>query len=626
MEEVERMKKKKRDSLQTVWMFCLLACFLPPLHAADWYASPTGSPTALGTAASPWDLPFALSGSRVQPGDTLFLQGGTYRGKFRSTLRGTPSAPITVRSAAGEWAVIDGFYTTTLAAAVDATTGRLSFADASAFNEGSAILIDAEQITLLGKSGNTFGNAQRGSGGTVASAHAAGATTILGSATTTSGGANLWIGGADTIYRDFEVMNSDPARVFVPHSRLFPDHMRGEGITQNGPRTKLVNLVVHDTRDGIFSTGASVGGEIYGCVVWGGGQNSNGIGAGHGMYLQAGDAVNRKRVENCVVFSHYNTGIKGESQNANTVGLDIARCVSWNHGAPMGISTRNPAILIGANNGVADDDSVTDCVFYNHLGGGLAQIGYLGANGKLVFTGNRLFGRVSGLDVNRWTPLTVTDNLISSNMTGAVLVNWRKAAVQAGTWDRNRYEVGANWMADSARYGTLPAWRSATGYDAAGTWSATGTMLDVQVWPNKYEPGRATITVYNRGGALAATPLDLSRTGLAAGQRYEIRNCQNWPASVAAGVYNPASPIISLPLTDTTVRQPIGCPVTIASTAPEFNAFVCWPQPAPPVDPNIAVAKVPLMDWLGIWEPYAMSHPAFGAYYAEVIDAIKGLP
>jgi hypothetical protein len=77
---------------------------------SGWYASPTGTSGGAGTMASPWDLPTALSGGggKVQPGDTIWLRGGTYAGTFTSNLSGTASAPIVVRQFPGERAIIDG--------------------------------------------------------------------------------------------------------------------------------------------------------------------------------------------------------------------------------------------------------------------------------------------------------------------------------------------------------------------------------------------------------------------------------------------------------------------------------------------------------------------------------------
>lgn len=75
-----------------------------------YYASPIGSSGGNGSAARPWDLPTALAGGRgrVQPGDTIWLRGGTYKGSFRSEVAGKPGAPVVVRQFPGERAIIDG--------------------------------------------------------------------------------------------------------------------------------------------------------------------------------------------------------------------------------------------------------------------------------------------------------------------------------------------------------------------------------------------------------------------------------------------------------------------------------------------------------------------------------------
>jgi uncharacterized protein YjdB len=77
---------------------------------AGWYASPSGRSGNTGSAASPWDLQTAFDGGggKVQPGDTIWLRGGTYTGAFGTNLNGTASAPIIVRQYPGERATIDG--------------------------------------------------------------------------------------------------------------------------------------------------------------------------------------------------------------------------------------------------------------------------------------------------------------------------------------------------------------------------------------------------------------------------------------------------------------------------------------------------------------------------------------
>lgn len=76
---------------------------------SEFYVATNGTLDGDGSEARPWDLQTALNQpAAVQPGDTIWLRGGTYTGPFTSHLTGTADAPIVVRSAPGEWAVIDG--------------------------------------------------------------------------------------------------------------------------------------------------------------------------------------------------------------------------------------------------------------------------------------------------------------------------------------------------------------------------------------------------------------------------------------------------------------------------------------------------------------------------------------
>lgn len=72
--------------------------------------APTGAPSGDGSERRPWDLATALAGARgkVQPGDTIWVRGGTYQGAFRATVAGREGAPVIVRAFRGERAVIDG--------------------------------------------------------------------------------------------------------------------------------------------------------------------------------------------------------------------------------------------------------------------------------------------------------------------------------------------------------------------------------------------------------------------------------------------------------------------------------------------------------------------------------------
>src|SRR3989449_3573671 len=80
----------------------------PPAQQSH-YVSTSGASDGDGTLSHPWDLGSGLAGAagKVQPGDTIWLRGGTYRGGHRSTVSGAPGAPVVVRPYQGERAILD---------------------------------------------------------------------------------------------------------------------------------------------------------------------------------------------------------------------------------------------------------------------------------------------------------------------------------------------------------------------------------------------------------------------------------------------------------------------------------------------------------------------------------------
>lgn len=82
-----------------------------PLEArrllSAWYVAPTGSDSDPGTL----DRPFATiqqAADVAQPGDTVFVRGGTYRQTVLPTNSGAPGAPITFKNYNNETVTIDG--------------------------------------------------------------------------------------------------------------------------------------------------------------------------------------------------------------------------------------------------------------------------------------------------------------------------------------------------------------------------------------------------------------------------------------------------------------------------------------------------------------------------------------
>lgn len=76
---------------------------------SGFFVSVDGNQTSDGSASNPWSLATALAQPGiVQPGDTIWVHGGTYKGPFDSKLTGTATAPIVLRQYGGERVVIDG--------------------------------------------------------------------------------------------------------------------------------------------------------------------------------------------------------------------------------------------------------------------------------------------------------------------------------------------------------------------------------------------------------------------------------------------------------------------------------------------------------------------------------------
>ena len=80
-----------------------------PLAAGPaYYVDPVrGDAAGDGSAKKPWKT-IEAAVKRLKAGDTLYLRGGTYFESVTVALAGTAAAPITIRSAPGELAIIDG--------------------------------------------------------------------------------------------------------------------------------------------------------------------------------------------------------------------------------------------------------------------------------------------------------------------------------------------------------------------------------------------------------------------------------------------------------------------------------------------------------------------------------------
>ena len=101
----------------------------PSVSHGGFFVSPAGSSSGDGSMDRPWTLSAALAGGngKVQPGDTIWLRAGTYRGSFQSTVSGTSGNPVVFRQYPGEHAIIDGAGTARTGNALKVTGSWVTF-------------------------------------------------------------------------------------------------------------------------------------------------------------------------------------------------------------------------------------------------------------------------------------------------------------------------------------------------------------------------------------------------------------------------------------------------------------------------------------------------------------------
>jgi hypothetical protein len=432
---------------------CLVAAFAA--HAAiatDFYVSPTAGSGGTGSFSNPWKLQTALSHpSAVQPGDTIWLRGGTYNAPpYTSYLTGTSANPIIVRQYPGERAKIDGNY-----------------------NGNSPTL------TIFGKY---------------------------------------------TWYWGFEIFNSDPTR-YTSDGDDPP--RRGPAVTLSGDGTRMINMIVHDTSQGVLTGEGASDARIYGNLFYYNGYDSPDRGHGHGIYAQ-NLGTPYKQIYDNIIFEQFGWGIHAYGEGGHLDNLDFQGNISFNNGGLSGGYHSN--ILVGGTQNSATNPKLTSNYTYNFDQQNNNNLGYAaGCTSPKVI--DNYFVSGDALDVNNCSSMTITGNTFYGSISG----------FSQSAFPNNTY------------YG-----------------STRPTGAKVFIRPNSYESGRAHIVVYN-WDLDPTVEVDLSSV-LSTGAVYSLTNAQNpFAAPVLSGTYtgNP----ISVPMTGLTPATPVGVAEPPA-TGPEFNVFI----------------------------------------------------
>jgi hypothetical protein len=538
-------------------------------------------------------------------GDTMYLRGGTYSGQWVSNLDGG-----TVRSYCAkfgpclpsdpEWAVIDGYYTGTLERAITPAATSIPLTGSLQLQPAQVVRLGSEEIRITSGKAPTY-TVVRGWGGTAATTHAAGSAFYV-------FGNQLEINGSNTIYRDFEIRDSNPRREYAVAG--YGGYFRGgEGIFNFCADCKFVNLVLHDNADGFFESETAKRTEIYGCLIFNNGHVSSDRPHGHGLYLQ-NETGGTKYVKDVISLNNHALGLKiyGASEgNAND--FSITGYVGFNNGSP-GYYPGNPTGLkdrrygnleVGTDKYPSNNIAISQTYIYHPPGNTIEIPGYSlgrlpsGGNVGISITDSYVVEPGDLLTVDQWRGIIVSGNTIVTNNRGGGDFLARAIAPSGSViWDNNAYYdvtgtkncAGGSFQAAFQRVGFKGAcgqslrwedWKAQTGYDANSTRSMSApTQQAVIVRSNAYEPGRNHIVVYNFTNA---TSFAFTPQGLTIGQAYTIYDAQNWGTVYQSGTYNGGTITVRLS-SSASVRAPTGASFTPATTQPAFAVFILIPGAA----------------------------------------------
>jgi uncharacterized protein YjdB len=283
------------------------------------------------------------------------------------------------------------------------------------------------------------------------------------------------------------------------------------GVNLKSPGSRLINMVIHDA--GVSGVGAwneAPNAEVYGSIIYNNGTHAN---LDHGVYFNG--STGTKYITDNIVFDNWAFGLHGYSPTAGELNnLRLDGNTSFNNGS-IGTYTHNPDLYVGGS-------PITN----------------------LTITNNNTW---------QWTDaeLTLWLGAGSSSNQGLTLTNNRTVGgTSLGTWSGVTQSGNSYWSAASP--------------PTSGQY--------VMVRPNRYEAGRANITVYNWSD-LSSASADLSAV-LRTGDTYEVLDAQNFfGAPVVQGTYGGGS--ISLPMTAITPPAPIGRSYSaLRSTGTKFHVFV----------------------------------------------------
>jgi hypothetical protein len=273
----------------------------------------------------------------------------------------------------------------------------------------------------------------------------------------------------------------------------------GNAVKQDvGRGAKYINMVVHDcpNRSGFYVDG--IGTEFYGCLSYRNGRWANGL--SHGLYCQnRPDAFNGSLEDlpwmnffNCIAFDNFGWGIHSYAEYDNMANMLYDGVIAFGNAV---------GDFISGGNGNDDNFVVRNCLTYFPNGKGTStEFGYNSAfNGRLVVENSVFIGGECAVTLHNWQDLTFQNNTCYCPNGLLVDITTPETEFQYNL-DNNRYYMDGSYLAslNGFDYRTLILWQQETGWDL-GSINDAGEPKNVWVFfrPNKYEPDRAFLIIYN---------------------------------------------------------------------------------------------------------------------------------
>jgi len=348
------------------------------------------------------------------------------------------------------------------------------------------------------------------------------------------------------------------------------------GFVVNGAETKLINLVIHDTGTGIGLWTPAENAEIYGCLIYANGYQDSDRGHGHGIYTQ--NLNGTKNLIDNVIFNQFAVGIHAYgSEKATVEGYRLEGNVVFNNGSIAAGNTLVDNILFAVGGSLGHirlEDNYT--YMPPAAGKGYSRLGWTFGeveNRNAVVRGNYWIGGGAAIELWRWNLLEYTGNTAYSAdhlVTALALAPEQKTS--SYLWDRNRY-YGSGTFRFNGKNHNFNEWKTASELDRnSGAENGRPTGVWTFVRPNRYEPGRSHVVIYN-WDLRREVAVDVSGV-LKPGARFEIRDTQNYFGEpLVSGVWNGGP--VTIPMTELHAAPATGnVPVPPVHTAPEFGAFV----------------------------------------------------